>query len=230
MINMVYLFKIVGFNRVWTYMIHEFFHIKGRRSFVGGYFSKRSPNFWLMPLRMFVGVSWIISGLDKLPKILKNPSNIFLIPTPYDAASSASVQAGASTSEKALWVPHFVEKLVNKVMDLLFYTDGKSPKFNGLASVFQAGMVVAEIIVGVLLVIGLFSAIASIVSILMCIMIYSSSMASNEILWFGFASIALIAGSGSTFGCDYYVLPWLKKRWKRLGFVRKGYLYTDDLE
>jgi NADH dehydrogenase len=41
------------------------------------------------------------------------------------------------------------------------------------------------------------------------------------------AGVATIGGSGSTFGMDYYVLPFLKKHWKRLGFVKKWYLFTD---
>ncbi|WP_201769241.1 hypothetical protein [Fervidicella metallireducens] len=46
-------------------------------------------------------------------------------------------------------------------------------------------------------------------------------------LWYLSAGIALIGGSGSTFGLDYYVLPELKKWWKNIGFVKKLYIYVD---
>jgi len=242
MINVVYLFTISGFNRVWTYAMHEFFHIKDRRSFVGGHFSKASPNFWLVPLRVFLGVMWLIEGLNKLPKIIANPNNIFLIPQPViDGVSSASGAAVEATSSAtpaavegaaeaveqlvALPVPEFIEKIVAKSMEMFFYTpDGG---FTTLATVFQTGMVIAEIVVGLMLIGGLFTAFGSILSIAMCLMIWSSGMAPMEILWFGFAAIATIGGSGSTFGLDYYILPWLKKQWKKIGFVKKGYLYID---
>jgi NADH dehydrogenase len=61
----------------------------------------------------------------------------------------------------------------------------------------------------------------------MGLMIWASGMAPNEMLWYMVAGVATIGGSGSTFGMDYYVLPFLKKHWKRLGFVKKWYLFTD---
>ncbi|MNW22420.1 hypothetical protein D3C71_2238750 [compost metagenome] len=61
----------------------------------------------------------------------------------------------------------------------------------------------------------------------MAAMIWSSQMASTEMLWYIAAAIATIGGSGSIFGLDYYVLPWLKKQWKRIPLVRRWYVYTD---
>jgi NADH dehydrogenase len=58
-------------------------------------------------------------------------------------------------------------------------------------------------------------------------MIWSSGMAAPEMIWYIAAGIALIGGSGSVFGLDYYVLPFLKKIWKKNKFVKKWYLYTD---
>jgi NADH dehydrogenase len=45
-------------------------------------------------------------------------------------------------------------------------------------------------------------------------------------LWYLAGGIALIGGSGSTFGIDYYLLPWLKKKWKNIKWVKKWYLYS----
>lgn len=245
LINMYYLFTVVGFNKVWTYMMHEFFHVNNHRSFVGGHFSKRSPNFWLLPLRVFVGYKWLQEGLDKLPKVLKNPSDIFLIPAPpnagdaisaaseaaqavtttVDAQAAASAVESASTAVTALPVPGFITNTVNWFMGLFFYTSDGG--YTGLATVFQTGMVFAEIIIGLLLIAGLFTAVSSIITVGLGIMIWSSSMASGEMLWYMTAGVALIGGSGSMFGLDYYVLPWLKKHWKRIPLVRRWYLYTD---
>ncbi|MBU3111418.1 NAD(P)/FAD-dependent oxidoreductase [Clostridium lacusfryxellense] len=229
-INVVYFFQVAGFNKCWSYLMHEFFHVKDNRSLVGGYFSKSSPNFWLVPLRMFVGYKWLSEGLEKLPQILADPSKIFLIPAPVvDGATAATASADtAKTAVEAvvaLPVPGFIEKIVKWSMDAFFYTgDGG---YTTLAAIFQTCMVIAEICVGLMLIVGLFSALASLMSIAMGTMIWTSGMAPTEMLWYLVAGIALIGGSGSTFGLDYYVLPILKKYWKRIGFVKKSYLYID---
>ncbi|MBU3143640.1 FAD-dependent oxidoreductase [Clostridium sp. CF012] len=230
-INIVYFIQVAGFNKCWSYLLHEFFHVKDNRSFVGGYFSKSSPNFWLLVLRMFVGYKWLTEGLAKLPKIIADPTKIFLIPAPVvdgaTAATAAAPAAGAAPVEAwvALPVPGFIEKIVKWSMDTFFYTgDGG---YTVLATIFQTGMVIAEILVGIMLIVGLFSALASLLSVAMGIMIWSSGMAPAEMLWYMCAGIALIGGSGSTFGMDYYVLPILKKYWKSIGWVKKSYLYVD---
>ncbi|WP_068782839.1 NAD(P)/FAD-dependent oxidoreductase [Paenibacillus phocaensis] len=244
LINMYYLFTVAGFAKVWTYMMHEFFHVNNRRSFVGGHFAKRSPNFWLLPLRIFVGYKWLEEGLDKLPKVWKNPSNIFLIPASpnadvvsaaseaagevaktVDAQAAASAVESASTAVTALPVPGFIKSIVGWFMDVFFYTSDGG--YTALATVFQFFMVFAEIALGVMIIVGLFTAVASAATVALGVMIWSSSMASSEMLWYMTAGVALIGGSGSTFGLDYYVLPWLKKQWKRIPLVRRWYLYTE---
>lgn len=99
--------------------------------------------------------------------------------------------------------------------------------FTAMASVFQTLMVVGEVIVGLCLIAGLFTALASIGSIAMGMMIWASGMAPPEMLWYIMGSFATIGGSGSTFGMDYYVYPILKKYWKKIKFAKKWYLYTD---
>lgn len=224
-INVIYFLQVAGFNKVWTYAMHEIFHVPNRRSLLGGHFSKASPNFWLVPLRLFLGWSWLNEGLAKLPEVLKDPKNIFLIPVSPDVVSTASVvEEGASYGE-ALAVPEFISKIVDSGMDLMFYNADGS--FTFMASIFQTLMVVGEILIGLALLAGLFTALSSIVSVVMTGMIWSSGMAAPEMLWYLFAGVALIGGSGSTFGLDYYVLPFLKRRWKKIGFVKKWYIYTE---
>lgn len=246
MINIYYLSGVAGFNKVWTYMMHEFFHVENRRSFVGGYFSKRSPNFWIVPLRMLLGGMWLYEGIDKLRKIIDQGWNkIFLIPAaPYlkdatsaaseavsnvketvDAQSAASAVDTAKEAVSALPVPKFIYNISNWFMDLLFYKPDGNYTF--LAKWFQLGMVCAEIIFGILLIVGLFTALSSIATIGMAVMIWTTKMAATEMLWYVAAAIACIGGSGSVFGLDYYVLPWLKKQWKKIPLVRRWYLYTD---
>ncbi|MBS4538876.1 FAD-dependent oxidoreductase [Clostridium sp. D2Q-11] len=230
-VNIHYLFGVGGFNLIWSYIMHQFFTIKDNRSILGGHFSFRSPNFWLVPLRIFVGYKWLDEGLNKIGKVIEDPSNIFLIPAPPTAATSGATQAAEEGAEaasqwgEALPVPEFIQNIMDWFMEAFFYTaDGE---FTVLATIFQTGMVIAEVVVGGLLIVGLFTALAAIVSVVMGIMIWTSGMAPTEMLWFLAAGIALIGGAGRTFGLDYYVMPVLKKWWSKTPFARKTYLYID---
>ncbi len=246
-INMLYLAQVLGFNKVYTYLLHEIFHVKHRRSFVGGHFSKRSPNFWLVPLRIFTGYMWFNEGWEKVGKIIDDPNKIFLIPAATvakdgtagaslaDATAAGAAQVGAdavaaasqATAQalSALPVWGWVHSIVDWSMHLFFYTgDGG---FTFLAKLFQFGMVGAELICGALLILGLFTAPAAIVTFAMGAMIWVSGMAPPEMLWYMAAAIALIGGSGSTFGLDYYVYPWLKRVARRIPIIKRYYLYAD---
>lgn len=231
-INMVYLFQVAGFNKVYKYFLHEFIYVKNNRSFVGGHLAKRSPNFWLFPLRIFVGAMWLNEGWTKLKDIIDDPGRIFLIPAKVaDATSGASADAASGASAaayegvEALPVPGFIENIVEWSMDLMFYkADGS---FTAMAYIFQTGMVVAEVVFGLLLIVGLFTALSSVATVAMGVMIWASGMASLEMVWYLTGGVALIGGSGSTLGLDYYVLPKLKKVWKKVPFVKRWYLYTD---
>ena len=91
-INLVYFVQVLGFNKIWSYLMHEFFHTKNNRSMVGGLLSNSAPVFWKFPLRIFVGFMWLQQGLTKLPKVIHDFNNVFLLPSPpkADTLSAAS--------------------------------------------------------------------------------------------------------------------------------------------
>ena len=103
LINLVYFVQVLGFNKIWSYLIHEFFHTKNNRSMVGGLLSNSAPVFWKFPLRVFVGFMWLQQGLSKLPKIIHDFNNVFLLPQPpkadaLGAASGAVTEAVTAAS------------------------------------------------------------------------------------------------------------------------------------
>jgi len=219
LINLFYFFQVAGWNKCYSYLMHEIFHVKNGRSFVGSYFSKSSPNFWKVPLRLFLGFMWLREGINKIPNIFDDFNNIFLFNLPADGVSAVSAATdGAEQWGEALPVPGFIESIVEWSLGVFI-----AP----IAPYFQAFIVFAEIILGLMLIGGLFSAFASVATAALCVMIYFSGMASEEIIWYFVAAIATIGGSGSTFGLDYYVLPYLKKHWKKAAFVKKWYIYND---
>jgi NADH dehydrogenase len=94
--------------------------------------------------------------------------------------------------------------------------------------VFMQGfIVIAEILIGLALIGGLFTFPASLFSIILQFMFVCTTGLYLNSIWMVFAGIAVLIGAGRTFGLDYYVMPWLKKKWKKIGFVKRLYIYHD---
>ena len=66
LINMVYFLQLLGWNKIFSYLRHEFFNVRNCRSFVGGHLSNRTPSFLLVPLRLFLGFMWLYEGIKKI--------------------------------------------------------------------------------------------------------------------------------------------------------------------
>jgi len=65
-INIVYFAQVLGWNKIASYLKHEFFTIRNKRSFVGGHFSNRTPSFLFVPLRLWLGAVWFFESVMKL--------------------------------------------------------------------------------------------------------------------------------------------------------------------
>ncbi len=65
-INVYYLFNIAGFNQVWEYVKHEFLDIKERRSFLGGFVEHKVRSYWILLLRVWLGLMWFMEGVNKI--------------------------------------------------------------------------------------------------------------------------------------------------------------------
>lgn len=214
MVNFLYAMTVGGVAQLMAYWRHEFFHVKNRRSFVGGHFSKASPNFWLVPLRVFLGGMWLIEGYKKIDEGWLSEAKIWASNN-ADAVSEATEwvdEAGEVLTPLIENVPGFVQWGIDTIV---------APN----AVLFQSFMVIGEIVFGLMLIAGLFTFIAAVGTTLMSVAITLTGMSDASILWYFFAGIALIAGSGSTFGLDYYVLPPLKRWWKKTKFAGKTYFY-----
>ena len=66
LINMYYLFRIAGLNQVWEYFKHEFLDMKSGRSIVGGFLVYKVRGYWPLPLRLWLGLSWLFEGINKI--------------------------------------------------------------------------------------------------------------------------------------------------------------------
>jgi NADH dehydrogenase len=210
-INMEYIIKVSGINGVWNYLNHEFFRIKHDKSILRGHFSRSTPNFWLVPLRLFLGTMWLLEGLKKVSDGWLNPDNIYII-------------AVSGASESAESTPQIIPLLkeIPGIMQWFMDTVVASMPF-----VFQSVIVVSEILVGLALIGGAFTFLASIYSFMLTIGFILSGMADKSILWYTFASIATMGGAGRVLSIDYYLMPILKRIWKKFKFSRRNYLFFD---
>lgn len=65
-INVIYFIQVLGWNKLFSYIRHEFFTIRHCRSFLGGHFSNRTPSVLLVPLRFWLGAVWLFEGIMKV--------------------------------------------------------------------------------------------------------------------------------------------------------------------
>ncbi|MDD2494285.1 MAG: FAD-dependent oxidoreductase [Tissierellia bacterium] len=275
-INIVYFIQVLGWNKIFSYVKHEFFTIRNCRSFVGGHFSNRTPSFLLVPLRLWLGCIWVFEGVMKVvegwfssPKLtgffgganawynsIINPGAVDGVSGATGAAEAVVDTVTAATGAAGAAAEAIGTKILNFDFLGLFeviFVSGKSivestisdfafklnvPLMNWFVDSFimpsdkvqlfmQGFIVIAEILIGLALIGGLFTSVASFVSIVLQFMFVCTTGLYLNTFWMIFASIALLIGAGRTFGFDYYVMPYLKKKWKQIPFVRRLYIYND---
>lgn len=263
-INIIYFIQVLGWNKVFNYMKHEFFTIRHRRSFVGGHLSNRTPSFLVVALRIWLGAVWLFEGVLKVvegwfqtPKLAEffgganNWYNNILNPyvqTISDTVSSATQQDAAAAqvgtvimnfnflglfkvifvSGKALEESTLSDYAFRLDVPLVnWFIDEWILPYKDVQMVMQVIIVLLEIVIGLALIGGLFTTLAAIVSLMLQVMFVSSTGLYLATFWMIFAGIAVLFGAGRTLGLDYYVLPVIKRYWKRLPFVRKLYIYHD---
>ncbi|MDD3692911.1 MAG: FAD-dependent oxidoreductase [Oscillospiraceae bacterium] len=270
-INIVYFIQVLGWNKVFSYLKHEFFTIRNNRSFVGGHFSNKTPSFLLVPLRLWLGAVWLFEGIMKIAggwlkspmlkgffsgaaawydAIVKGASDASSAATPAADGVTSATGAASGTIEAAgqvifdfdflkIFRMLFVsgkELAESTLGDLAFKIDVPLLNWfidkvilpnNTMQMFMQIFIVTAEILIGLSLIGGLFTTLSTTFSLVLQIMFVCTTGLFLGTFWMIFAAIALLIGSGRIFGLDYYVMPFLKVRWKKLPFVRKLYIYND---
>jgi len=215
-INLVHFWSVAGFNQLWAYIKHEFLDIKGNRSFIHGLLSSKVQGHWVAILRVFTGAMWLTEGIKKVLEGWLDPNNIMII---ADATSAASEEVAGAATE---WAPFLFQEptgLYNWMIDAFI---SKAP------FLFQAGLVLGEIALGLALIGGLFTVLAGLASIALSVMFTISAMATKEIMWYFFSGFVFLGGAGRGTGLDHWVMPWLKKLWNRIPFVQKHHLYLGE--
>lgn len=215
MVNLHYLFGVGGFYLMIKYLFHEFFNMKDKRSFVGGHLSAKSNTLWLVILRLYIGSMWVIEGVKKIQDGWLQTIKIPMFWPDGVTGASVATNAGTATIVPILSKP---PEIMTWFMNIL----------KPIGFQLQIIIVLGEIALGLALIAGLFTFLASVASVGLCIMFILSAMAGWEILWYIAGSIALMGGAGRTFGLDYFIMPLLENLFANAWFGKiKPYYYKN---
>ncbi|MDR2807975.1 MAG: NAD(P)/FAD-dependent oxidoreductase [Spirochaetaceae bacterium] len=280
MVNLHYLIGIAGINQCWEYIKHEFLDIRTQRSCVYGFGSYKNRGYWLLPLRLWVGLVWVFEGINKIgegwlsweagtksnwmfssgveqagirqldyteavtaasdaaeavEEVVTAASGAAEVVEEVVTAASDAVEAAAEAVGAALPDFHTIWDFTKPIVDINggLATWFRTTFMDGMMAyipfqVFQLMIVAVEIGVGLMMIGGLFTWIAALISIGLCLVFTVSGMFEWNKVWFIFTGFLLMGGAGRAFGLDCWVIPAIKKWWNGTRFARKTYLYFDD--
>lgn len=248
MVNLYYFFGIRSGYYMWQYIMHEFFHIKDGRNIFRGWTSRYGNVIWVLPLRVYLGWFWIDEALSKIygestwDKVnFSHLGRLFngigkdswLTATtskmPFDwlqtaATSGASQAAGDKAGEAAqnVTVPilQHMPGWFKWIMQLLL------PNLD-VALFMQKVVPFIELAIGLAILAGLFTWLASIGSAGFLVMFTFSAMLGWDKFWALPASIAMLNGAGRTFGFDFWVVPWIQKGLGKWWYGKPKSIYRD---
>lgn len=249
MVNLYYFFGIRSGYYMWQYIMHEFFHIKDRRNIFRGWTSRYGNVIWSLPLRVYLGWFWIDEALAKIygegtwdkvsltnlkPMFQGLGSDSWLTATtskmPFDwlqaaATSGASQAAGDAAGDAA-------QNVTTPILSHMwgwFEWIMKIVMPNQDVAVFMQKVVpFIELAIGLALVAGLFTWLASVGSMGFLVMFTLSAMLGWDKFWALPASFAMLNGAGRTFGLDYWVVPWFQKHLGNFWYGKPRAVYRDS--
>lgn len=254
LVNIHYLWEITGFWGVARYLYHETLERRQRKWIVEQHWSTRVQAWWLAPLRLFLGYLWFYEGIKKIlegwmvsPKL----AAFFGYTGGADGATSATPasDAAAGTAASAvetlfhLDIFGFFQVFLEKSTEMIFRIDFLPVKWfvetivlanDTTQMVFQIGVVLAEIAIGLALFSGTFTFIAAAASIALTANFIMTTGIFEKTWWMPFAAIACMAGAGRAFGVDYYLIPYLNNLWEyiwknhKIRLFFKGMLHRPE--
>lgn len=231
-INILYFAQVLGWNKVFKYIKTQFFTIRDDRSFVGGHFSNRAPVFWTVPLRIIAGVYLLYLAYRR--------TQMGWVDAPllqdmfYDIAGSFRPIAPFPMTDIGFFdYVHFTVHIINDSMLVwfrsvpvdIFLQNFVVNSYNS-QMFWQWSIIIFEGLIGLALIAGLFTKLASLGLVAWAVITLSTVGLSIHQFWMPFAAISFFA-AGKVLALDYYVGPWLAKKWRKIPFVEKWYLYND---
>ena len=160
--------------------------------------------------------SWLYSETAKMP--FHWLSDAYSGAT--SAATSGATYAAVEWAQPIIYSPPFFMNWIMRVA---------MPNVS-VAVASQRIIVFVQILLGLALIFGLFTWLASLAGTGLLTMLLFTAMLGWGDLWALMASVAILNGAGRTLGLDYYVMPWLKSHLGRWYYGSVKSVYRDKIE
>ena len=106
LVNVYYLHTVAGVNAWWKYLKHEIFDIKNDRSFLGGLVAGKVNGLFALPLRLWLGLMWVIEGANKISEgwfdFAKGSSSGWMFSSGVTQAGIVDATSAASGAEETV--------------------------------------------------------------------------------------------------------------------------------
>lgn len=219
-VDLLYVLSIAGPLQGARYFMGNLVRVPHNQTLVGGLLSTRGQRLWLFPLRIYLGVLWFTEGYRKIIgadnfNYARRFSDYFqigedswlkqgnlMIPFEWLSTTDAVTSATAAGTDAPLLenLPFWYEGLMRTIMP--------NPT---VAMFFQTLMVYAEFIIGIGLLLGLFTWLCSGISFFLAANLVLAGAGGWEMSWIIPASLALMAGAGQFLGLDQFVIPFIRR-------------------
>lgn len=239
LINLFYFLSIGSLFYAVQYLYHEFFQIRDKRNIFRGHLSRHGNVLWTIPLRVYYGSVWAYEAIKKIFGLFGTVSwfgsDVTLpfswLQDPTTGATAAAEEVASNPvfslnyaygeepmmvlSEMPGWLEGIVQFMIPNVEVALF---------------FQKFMTIVELLIGLAIIFGLFTWLASAATIALTFTFILSGMFYWVNMWFIPVAIALMNGSGRAFGLDYYVIPWIQKKLGRWWYGDIKSIYEPGID
>lgn len=247
--NVKYFVSIGSFYYAWMYIVHEILNMKNRRTMLSGHSSTQGNVAWALPMRLFYGAMWLVEGLKKCFGMFGAESWFGDdLKMPFDWVKAADVASAASDADATSAASGAAETTAEAVKSVfsLNYVYGEEPMlvfekmpdwFKSIMEIFvpnydvamfmQKFMSVVELLIGVALILGIFTWLVSAVTIPLVVVFCLSGMFVWVNMWFIPAALAIMNGAGHSLGLDHYIMPWLKDKLGDWWFGKSKHIYNE---
>ncbi|GGP08404.1 FAD-dependent oxidoreductase [Oceanobacillus neutriphilus] len=245
LVNLYYFFGIRSGYYMFHYIMHEFFQTKDKRNIFRDMITRYGNVLWSLPLRLFVGGFWLEEAASKIwgesvwSEVTSGSAGISrlfqgigedswltgnTVNMPFEwlqtTTSSASEAVEGGGTE---WATPLLSKMPG-IFEWFMQIMLPTPE---VAIFMQKVMTFIELFIGLAIVFGLFTWLASAASAGFLVMFTLSAMLGWDQIWALPASIALMNGSGRSIGLDYWVVPWLQRKSGLLWYGKERAIYKD---
>lgn len=244
LVNLYYFFGIRSGYYMFHYIMHEFFQTKDKRNIFRDTITRYGNVLWSLPLRLFVGGFWLEEAASKIwgesvwSEVTSGSAGISRlfqgigddswltgnsVNMPFEWLQTTTSSASEAVESGAEWATPILSKMPG-IFEWFMQIMLPTPE---VAIFMQKVMTFIELFIGLAIVFGLFTWLASAASAGFLVMFTLSAMLGWDQIWALPASIALMNGSGRSIGLDYWVVPWLQRKSGLIWYGKERAIYKD---